>query len=56
MKKVIYAGILMLGVIIFGALFYFGILQLNYPSSDKYPVQGVDVSQYQGEIYVKTLA
>lgn len=31
-------------------LLYQGILQLNNPPRDKYPVRGVDVSEYQGEI------
>ena len=47
---------MVLCVIIFGALFYFGILQFNCPPKDKYPVRGVDVSHYQGEIDWKTLA
>lgn len=32
------------------ALSYFGIIRLNNPSSSKYPVRGVDVSSFQGEI------
>lgn len=35
---------------IIAALLYFGVLQMNYPSLKKYPVRGVDVSHYQGEI------
>lgn len=31
-------------------LFYHGVLLFNNPSSSKYPVRGVDVSSYQGEI------
>lgn len=31
-------------------LFYTGILFFNNPSSEKYPVRGVDVSAYQGDI------
>lgn len=31
-------------------LFWNGVLQLNSPSSSQYPVRGVDVSSYQGEI------
>jgi lysozyme len=31
-------------------LFYAGILFFNNPSSEKYPVKGVDVSNYQGDI------
>lgn len=38
------------------ALFYFGILHLNDPSKAEYPVRGVDVSSYQGDIDWETLA
>ena len=38
------------------ALFYFGVLHINSPDKDKYPVRGVDVSSYQGEIDWDTLA
>jgi lysozyme len=31
-------------------LYYFGILKFNNPSFAKYPVRGVDVSSYQGDI------
>lgn len=31
-------------------LFYTGVLQINNPSKKKYPVRGVDVSAYQGDI------
>jgi len=34
----------------FAALFYHGILLFNNPSSTRYPVRGVDVSAYQGDI------
>lgn len=32
------------------ALFYSGVLWFNMPSAEEYPVRGVDVSHYQGEI------
>ena len=32
------------------ALLYFGIIQINRPSNDKYPIRGIDVSEYQGDI------
>ncbi len=32
------------------ALLYFGIIQINHPPKDKYPIRGVDVSEYQGDI------
>lgn len=56
MKKKILIGILLAFgiVIIFGAimflLVYNGIVLLNNPSSEEFPVRGVDVSVYQGEI------
>ena len=31
-------------------LLYFGVLHINNPSKKRYPVVGVDVSAYQGEI------
>lgn len=31
-------------------LFYFGVFLFNNPSTDEYPVRGVDVSSYQGDI------
>lgn len=39
-----------LGLCTFAALFYFGVLHINNPSKKRYPVVGVDVSAYQGEI------
>ena len=38
------------------ALFYFDVLHFNNPSTKDYPVRGVDVSHYQGEIDWGTLA
>ena len=38
------------------ALLYFGIMQINHPSKDKYPIRGVDVSEYQGDIDWRVLA
>ena len=32
------------------ALLYTGVLQINNPSKKKYPIRGVDVSHYQGEV------
>lgn len=39
-----------------GGLFYTGVLSLNHPSRSRYPVRGVDVSSYQGEIDWKVLS
>jgi lysozyme len=33
-----------------GSLFYFGYLRFNYPSKEKYPIQGIDISHHQGDI------
>ena len=37
-------------------LFWNGVLLINNPSSAEFPVRGVDVSAYQGDIDWKTLA
>jgi lysozyme len=31
-------------------LLYRGVIRFNYPSSDRYPIEGVDVSHHQGKI------
>lgn len=53
-KKAKFAGIVWaVGVTIcaiIAMLYYFGVIQLNNPSYTDYPVRGVDVSNYQGEI------
>ncbi len=36
--------------VLFAALFFFGILHFNNPDSNEYPIFGVDVSSYQGDI------
>ncbi len=41
--------LLTLGIILFVCLWN-GVIQLNNPSKSEYPVRGVDVSRYQGEI------
>ena len=53
MKKKIIIGaavLLLLGALITALLFYTGVLLFNNPSREEYPVRGVDVSSYQGEI------
>ena len=30
--------------------FYTGLLQFNYPSKKEYPIRGIDISHYQGNI------
>ena len=37
-------------------LLYFGIMHINHPPKDKYPIRGVDVSEYQGDIDWSVLA
>ncbi|WP_291093980.1 MULTISPECIES: GH25 family lysozyme [unclassified Empedobacter] len=37
-------------ILLIGILFYIGILRFNYPSSKKYPIQGIDVSNHQNLI------
>jgi len=57
-KKIIIAAFALLlaaGCTLF-ALVWNGILLLNNPSHEKYPVRGVDVSAYQGEIDWERLA
>ena len=43
-------------IAVIAALFYFGIIHFNHPDPDEYPVAGVDVSNYQGDIDWKTLS
>lgn len=47
---------LVLALLTAGLLFYGGVLHFNNPSVEKYPVRGVDVSAYQGEIDWEVLA
>lgn len=49
-------SLLIVVVSVLGILFYTGVLLLNDPSRDSYPVRGVDVSSYQGEIDWHTLS
>ncbi len=41
---------------VLAALFYFGVLHFNCPDRNTYPVRGVDVSRYQGEVDWQTLS
>lgn len=43
-------AIICIFLILLGLLFYFGIVHFNNPSFEKYPIRGVDVSSYQGDI------
>ena len=49
-KLIVFAiGIVLIGTCIL-LMLYFGVLQFNNPSYKQYPVRGVDVSSYQGDI------
>lgn len=57
MKKIL--GLLTLSLLtagILAALLYFGVIPFNAPSEQAYPVRGVDVSMYQGDIDWQTLS
>ena len=58
LKKVLfYLGLFVLAAMLtLAVLLYAGILQINHPSAEKFPVKGVDVSSYQGDIDWKTLS
>lgn len=50
------AAALLTAAAVLAALFFTGVLKLNTPSRERYPVRGVDVSSWQGEIDWPTLA
>lgn len=52
---IVFGGLLVIGSVLF-LLVWNGIILLNNPSADTYPVRGIDVSSYQGEIDWGTLA
>ncbi len=58
MKKtlLITAALIVVAAIVAVILFFNGIFQLNNPSRQDFPVRGVDVSSYQGDIDWDTLA
>lgn len=43
-------------LLVTGSLFYTGFLRFNYPSSETYPVTGIDISHHQGLIRWEQLA
>lgn len=51
----VFVGLLLCGIV-FVLLFWNGIVLFNNPSLTEYPVRGVDVSRYQGEIDWKVLS
>lgn len=48
--------IAVLATVLLAILFYNGVFHLNNPSLNEYPVRGIDVSSYQGEINWRILA
>ena len=54
--KVYICSIILFVLLALVLLFYFGVLHLNNPSTKAYPVKGVDVSSYQGEVDWNTLS
>ena len=48
-------ALILVGVLV-ASLFWFGVVKFNNPSRKTYPVRGVDVSVYQGDIDWQTLA
>lgn len=59
-RKSIIAFTLVAGLILLGTLgcvlLYNGVIHVNNPSKSKYPIRGVDVSHYQGEINWEQMA
>ena len=57
LKQVIISltALIIVGVLVM-SLFWFGVLKFNNPSRQTYPVRGVDVSVYQGDIDWQILA
>lgn len=49
-KKLITAFTITISIAVLAILFLKGIIKINTPAEDEYPVRGVDVSSYQGEI------
>lgn len=59
MKKKLWIGIvcfLLFDMILFGILVYQKKITINHPSETEFPIRGVDVSYYQGQIDWKILA
>lgn len=52
---IVFGCLLVIGSVLF-CLVWNGIILLNNPSTDTYPVRGVDVSSYQGDIDWETLS
>lgn len=51
MKKIVLLFTLLLaGITLYATLLYYGILHLNNPDRERFPVRGIDVSHHQGVI------
>ncbi len=57
-KKIILTVIIaiIISAVVFALLFFFGVLHFNNPDPNEYPIVGVDVSHYQGDIDWETLS
>lgn len=49
-------GVLFLIIVVCAVMIWFGVIQLNGHAAKQFPVHGVDVSEYQGEIDWEVLA
>ena len=49
-------AILVISLTVAASLLFFGVIHLNNPSSNDYPVRGVDLSSYQGTVDWKILS
>lgn len=55
-KRNLIIAILLVLIIVIFILWFYGIIIFNYPSNKKYPIRGVDVSSYQGNIDWESLS
>ena len=56
LKIFICSFIILFVLLVVALLYYFGVMHINNPSTKAYPVRGVDVSSYQGEVDWDTLS
>lgn len=55
-RRGLFLPVFLIAALLLGFLFLKGVIKINTPSEEKYPVRGVDVSHYQGEIDFNALA
>lgn len=57
-KRILFIGSLIICIlfVLLCLLYYFGIIHFNNPSFEKYPIRGIDVSSYQGDIDWKEIS